>query len=144
DIAFDGTDALSGHLIVKIQLNIQNVFYQTNTPYPVTNIFATPDKVPSVLPEISELTGPPGPPGATGPPGQRGSLWFTGASAPAGKVSGPPKITIPAQGPAGETGKQGQRGFVWLQGAGAPTSPQDLDMYLDTTTGDVYQYDAAS
>lgn len=45
--------------------------------------------------------------------------------------------------PGGSQGIPGARGAKWFTGAGAPPDPipgsQPGDMYLDTTTGDVYQ-----
>ena len=50
---------------------------------------------------------------------------------------GPPGPT----GPAGVTGPQGITGPAWLTGAGVPSDAngRDGDLYLDTTTGDVYR-----
>lgn len=45
------------------------------------------------------------------------------------------------QGPKGDTGTAGARGSKWFTGAGAPGTVSGSlpgDMYLDTTTGDVY------
>jgi phage baseplate assembly protein W len=149
DIGFS-SDGISGHLAVKLQLNIVNVFYGTSTPYTVNNIFGAPPPLPAVLPPPvppATVVGPAGPMGPAGAAGARGSLWFTGSSAPPVgplmPMAAPPKSPS-MQGPAGAQGAKGQRGFVWLQGAGAPVAPQDLDMYLDTSTGDVWQYDGAA
>lgn len=41
------------------------------------------------------------------------------------------------------TGNTGQRGSQWSSGTGAPTNTTGVlagDMYLDTATGDVYQF----
>jgi len=65
------------------------------------------------------------------PPRRTGGAT-TGAAGP----QGPP-------GPAGPAGATGTRGSLWNTGAGAPgTIPGVLagDMYLDTVSGDVYQY----
>jgi len=48
-----------------------------------------------------------------------------------------------ATGATGDTGATGQRGSLWYSGSGAPgTIPGALvgDLYLDTDTGDVYQF----
>jgi phage baseplate assembly protein W len=98
-------DAINGHLVVLLQLDIKNVIYGTNTPYTATNI--NPPVL--QLPPMNEpVPGPPGPPGPAGP---RGSLWFVGATDP----------------PAAGFG---------------PSAPQlqDQDMYLNTVSGDVFQY----
>jgi phage baseplate assembly protein W len=101
-------DAINGHLIVKLQLNIKNVIYGTNTPYTATNIYPPPRREPMIQEPVQ---GPPGPPG---PPGPRGSLWFVG-------TGDPPSSVTP----------------------GAP-QPQAQDMYLNTTTGDIFQFQDAS
>lgn len=47
------------------------------------------------------------------------------------------------QGIQGETGATGIRGTKWYSGSGAPGTIPDAianDMYLDTDTGDVYQF----
>src|SRR6516164_9535937 len=62
DIAFDASDALNGHLIVNLQLNIRNVIFGTDTPYTATHIPLTP---PVVIPQIPE---PPMPPSIGTPP----------------------------------------------------------------------------
>jgi phage baseplate assembly protein W len=57
-------------------------------------------------------------------------------------VAGPP-------GPAGPTGLTGQRGSLWYQGAADPPvtgltpDPLPNDMYLNTTSGDVFQFNGA-
>lgn len=89
-----------------------------------------------------------GPKGDVGPQGTTGA---TGAQGPAGSTGaqGPPGSQGP-QGPTGATGPAGPRGSVWLVGAGPPvggtTVPasgvQTGDMYLDSTSGDIYQADA--
>ena len=136
-------DTINGHLVVLLQLDIKNVIYGTSQPYTSTAIFPAPLHVHQGLPPATE--GPPaaaGPVGDTGPAGQRGSYWFTGSAAPpAGPLT---PMAIPSQGKKGPTGEQGQRGFVWLQGSGAPVTPQGLDMYLDVSNGDVWQFDGIS
>jgi phage baseplate assembly protein W len=142
NIDFDYSEALNGHLIVKLQLKIKNVIYGSNKRYGATNIFQTPTKVVSPPIKIEPVPGIQGPPGATGEAGTRGSLWFTGTTAPPSPtVAMKPMVRAPAPGPAGEQGEKGQRGFVWLQGTGDPVTPQKLDMYLNTTNGDVWQFD---
>lgn len=45
-------------------------------------------------------------------------------------------------GAPGTPGTDGARGSKWFTGSGAPTTVADSlpgDMYLDTTTGDVYE-----
>jgi len=121
DIQFE-PDILAGHLVCKLQLKIRNVIYGTETPYDRNNIFATPSKIVQQLPPTE---GPPviieGPPGPQGP-----------------------------QGPAGSTGPAGTRGSLWFTGAGNPgisgpiAGAQSQDMYLNTTTGSVWQYDGNS
>jgi len=139
-------DPLAGHMQPIIQLKINNVIYGTDTPYTVANIFTAPAQVQQGLPVFSPVAGAPGPPGATGEPGTRGSLWFSGTTAPAAGVAMKPIIVSgqPVQGPQGPQGKQGERGFVWLQGAGDPVTPQKYDMYLNTSNGDVWQFDGAT
>lgn len=63
---------------------------------------------------VTELV--PGPKGDPGPVGPRGSLWFVGTTDPSPDIGTQP---------------------------GAPTL-QAQDMYLNTTTGDVFQYQSAS
>ena len=66
------------------------------------------------LPPDMSTTPIPGPPGPPGPQGPRGSLWYVGSTDP-----GP--------------------------GLGTPQNPvQAQDMYLNTTTGDVFQFTSAS
>jgi hypothetical protein len=143
NISFDTSDALNGHLIINLQLNIRNVIYRTNTVYPAKDIGQQPTQnVIQGLPPISATYIPvPGPQGDTGPQGQRGSLWFTGAGTPTTKAMVPMKPPAGAKGP---TGEQGKRGFVWLQGAGDPVTPQANDMYLNTSNGDVWQFDGTT
>jgi phage baseplate assembly protein W len=116
------SDVISGHLVCKLQLNIRNVIYGTDTPYDRNNIFDTPTRVSQTLPEPPDVSapdapdsvqipGPPGPPGPTGPSGvagTRGSLWFTGTTDPA---------------------------------IGVAVGVQAQDMFLNTVTGAIFQYD---
>jgi len=135
-------DAINGHLVVLLQLDIDNVIYGTNQPYKQSAIFPPPLTVTQGLPPPTPIEGPPGLPGAPGATGQRGSLWFTGTAAP---PTGPlMPMTAPMRGPTGEQGVVGQRGFVWLTGAGDPITPQNLDMYLNTSNGDVWQFDGST
>ena len=107
-------------------------------------------------------TGPQGPQGETG---ARGSLWYEDAGAP-GTISGQANGDLylnttnsdvyqlqtgtwtlignikGIQGSAGSNGTNGARGSLWYEGAGAPgtiSGQADGDLYLDTTSGDVYQ-----
>jgi phage baseplate assembly protein W len=106
-------DVLSAHLIVNLQLKIKNVIYGTNKPYEAINIFAD-------MPEKVKQGLPP-------------------MNIP---VAGPP-------GPAGPTGLTGQRGSLWYQGTADPPvtgltpDPLPNDMYLNTTSGDVFQFNGA-
>lgn len=117
------SDVVSGHLVCNLQLNIRNVFYGTETPYDRNNIFDTPTRVSQILPEggppVADVVGPPGPPGA--------------------------------QGPAGPSGATGQRGSLWFTGTTDPavgTGPavgaQTLDMYLNTVSGAIFQFDGTT
>jgi len=59
-----------------------------------------------------------------------------------GAGTGPPGPQGPA-GPTGPAGVTGTRGSLWNTGAGAPGTIAGVltgDMYLDTVSGDVYQY----
>jgi len=62
DIQFDASDALNGHLIVNLALQIRNVIFGTDTPYTATSIPITP---PTVIPTTPE---PPMPPSVGTPP----------------------------------------------------------------------------
>jgi phage baseplate assembly protein W len=135
-------DPINGHLVVLLQLDIQNVIYGTNTPYTAAAVAPPPLQVVQGLPPPTPVTGIPGDTGPVGQQGQRGSLWFTGTAAPpAGPLT---PMSAPVKGPTGEAGAQGKRGFVWLQGAGDPVAPQANDMYLNTSNGDVWQFDGTS
>ena len=79
-----------GHMIVNLQLQIQNIIFGTNIPYAARNIFSTPTQVVSLPPTLEPLPGVPGPPGAAGAQGTRGSVWFTGKSSPPSTLT--PKI----------------------------------------------------
>lgn len=92
------------------------------------------------------LTGPQGLQGAAstvpGPQGTAGHspvITMTGDQVTVdGTVTGP-HLT----GATGIQGAQGLQGIGWLYGGGAPTGTYPVGtMYLDTTTGDVYAYEA--
>jgi|SRR5215471_443944 len=110
---FFTADAVNGHLIPHLQLKVKNVIYGTDTPYEQTNIYYKPQQEMPVSGE--PVPGPPGPPGPQGP---RGSLWFVGTTDPSGTT--PPAI-----------------------GVGFAPALQSGDMYLNTTTGDVWQWSAS-
>jgi hypothetical protein len=77
-------------------------------------------------------TGATGPQGATGATGPQGPIGNTGPAGPTGATGAP-----------GAAGATGTRGSLWDTGSGPPgTIPGVLpnDMYLDTASGDVYQY----
>lgn len=87
------------------------------------------------------IKGPPGPQGVAGPTGATGPQGTAGATG----ATGPPGSQGP-QGPTGATGPAGTRGNTWATAAGPPTvSGAEIagDMYLDTSTGDVYQFTGA-
>ena len=112
------SDVISGHLACNLQLRVKNVIYGTEQPYDRNNIFDTPARVSQALPPPGEVpveVGPPGPAGPAGPPGA--------------------------------SGQQGQRGSLWFTGSTDPVGvigalPQD--MYLNTTTGGVFQFDGST
>lgn len=88
------------------------------------------------------IKGPAGPEGPVGPTGATGPAGLTGPAGPQGPAgaAGPP-------GGAGATGPAGTRGSMWYVAAGPPTTiAGELpgDMYLDNTTGDIYQIDAGT
>jgi hypothetical protein len=109
-----------------------------------------------------------GPQGNPGTPGTNGSVIYAGAGAPqpatgvagdyffdtaTGTMYGPKTTSWPgtgtvlkgaqgAQGQPGSPGAQGPRGSAWFTGTGVPTTVAGSlpgDLYLDTTTGDVYK-----
>lgn len=111
--------------------------------------------------------GAPGADGADGADGQTGSIWYTGTGAPSDLIGtdldlylnlsngdvyekasgtwGAPIINV--MGPAGTDGADGadgQTGSVWRSGVGVPSDAvgTDLDFYLNTANGDVYQRSA--
>ena len=76
--------------------------------------------------------GPTGPQGPEGPQGPQGPQGVQGNAGPAG-----------ATGSTGATGATGTRGSLWYSGAGVPSGIGGAlpgDMYLDTLTGDTYQF----
>lgn len=81
------------------------------------------------------LTDMSGAAGLQGPKGEQGPQGVQGAQGPQGV-----KGDTGDQGPQGAKGETGTRGSLWTSGAGAPSSTGNVgDMYLDTTTGDVYR-----
>ena len=63
-------------------------------------------------------------------------IWDGTGWIDAGNVTGP-------AGPAGPAGEAGARGSRWFSGSGAPTADTGMapgDLYLDTLTGDVYEW----
>jgi phage baseplate assembly protein W len=149
NIDFDMSDALNGHLVVKLQLDVKNVIYGTNTTYPATSISAPmPENVVQALPPLMEpivIEGPAGAKGDTGPAGERGSLWYSGVGPPptiagakeqdmyldtaSGDISQlqssptgkkAPKPPPGKKGPTGDQGPQGRRATKWWFGENDP------------------------
>lgn len=89
----------------------------------------------------ANIKGPAGPQGVAGPTGATGPQGTAGATG----AQGPPGAAGPA-GPTGAAGPAGTRGSYWFVGAGPPTvsgvGELPGDLYLDTNTGDVYQFSA--
>lgn len=111
-IDFD-PDVLNGKLGINLQLKIKNVIYGTDRTYERTNIHEAPIKLRKGYPtmELPPISmGPPGPTGPQGPPGTRGSIWIT-------DDVDPDQSTKPGQ-----------------------TVLQPLDMFLNTVSGDLFQY----
>jgi Bacteriophage baseplate protein W len=123
-------DVLNGKLAVNLSLRIRNIIYGTDTPYDKRTIYEAEPKVPPALPPSEKppppitdggdavVSGPPGPAGPTGPVG-----------------------------PTGATGPAGQRGSIWFTGIVDPMSivgVQANDMYLNTTTAAIFQYDGTT
>ncbi len=115
------SDVISGHLICNCQLQMKNVIFGTEIPYSQNNIFQTP----TVVQQLPSTTPPPAP------------IDGTGEQGPAG----PPG----EQGPAGATGQKGDRGSLWFTGAtdpiGVMANVKAQDMYLNTTTAAIFQFD---
>ena len=85
------------------------------------------------------LAGVTGAAGAVGPQGLQGIQGLKGDAGATGLQG--------IQGQTGTTGTSGQRGSVWSTGASAPAyiaGEVSGDTYLDTTTGDVYQFTGAT
>lgn len=79
--------------------------------------------------DLSGAQGMQGPAGAAGPQGPKGDQGIQGVQGETG-----------SRGPQGAKGETGTRGSLWTSGAGAPAGTGNVgDMYLDTTTGDVYR-----
>lgn len=121
-IEFD-PDVLNGRLTVNLQLKIKNVIFGTTTRYSKNTIY---DVEPIVPPALPPLVKPP--PDdviiVEGPPGPQGE-----------------------QGPAGATGPKGERGSVWFTGPSDPAmvaAAQSQDMYLNTTTAAIFQFDGTT
>lgn len=97
---------------------------------------------------LAEVTGAPGPQGPEGPPGPTGPPGPQGVPGPTGPTGAQgPQGDTGAQGPQGATGAQGPqgaqgtRGSLWSSAAGTPGAGGNAgDQYLDTATGDVYQW----
>ncbi|MFH5231873.1 hypothetical protein [Antrihabitans spumae] len=78
--------------------------------------------------------GPQGPAGAQGPQGVQGTQGVKGDTGDAGATG--------ADGATGATGATGPRGSKWFTGGGVPNGVSGSvpgDLYLDTTTGTVYE-----
>jgi len=85
--------------------------------------------------------------GATGIQGATGLIGPTGAYGGPQGDTGLQGVTGPLGGPIGATGLQGPQGETgvdgtkWYDGSGTPTGiSANGDFYLDTITGDVYEY----
>lgn len=86
-------------------------------------------------------TGAMGPQGIPGPIGERGEVGPAGSIGPMGPT-GNAGIDGKngADGKNGIDGEDGERGSVWTSGTGSPSGSANVgDMYLDTTTGDVWR-----
>jgi phage baseplate assembly protein W len=107
-------DVLTAHLTVNLQLKIKNVIYGTDQPYAATNISAPPPE------KVTQALPPMNIP-----------------------VAGPP-------GPMGPTGPTGQRGSLWWTqpndppASGLTPTPLPNDQFLNTVTGDVFQFTSAA
>jgi len=116
------------------------------------------------------LRGPQGTTGTAGANGAPGSVWFSGTTAPAGSLAGSIvgdwylntvtgdvyqktgaavwTLQGNVRGPQGTTGTTGVRGAIWFTGTVNPTStvpasPLVNDMYLNTTTGQMWRCSVA-
>lgn len=97
---------------------------------------------------LKEPTGATGPQGKTGATGPQGPVGSTGPQGPAGE-----KGTTGAQGPTGPQGAAGTPGSLWYHGTGITgtsttaaafsgsgvSSARINDLYLNTSTGNVYK-----
>jgi Phage baseplate assembly protein W len=81
----------------------------------------------------------------TDQPYDRNNIFDSPIAMPQTLPSPPPVIVTGPPGPAGPVGATGSRGSLWFTGSGDPpgtvTTAQPQDMYLNTTTGDVFQFD---
>lgn len=121
NIDFEG-DPINGHLVVLLRLDIKNVIYGTNQPYTAKAIPATPVSL-AYSPDVQtwQQTEP------------RVQIIYQ-----------PIPVPVPVAGPEGP---KGERGSLWFTGAGAPTTMVGAnlqDLYLDESTGDVYQFDGTT
>lgn len=99
-----------------LQINLQlNI---NNVIYGTSTPYDQTSITPPPTPEDQLIPGPPGPPGPVGPTGQRGSIWFLGTA--------DPTVTPPSTQP---------------DPIGAP---QQNDIYMNTTTGDIFQFEVSS
>jgi Collagen triple helix repeat (20 copies) len=126
---------------------------------------ATGETGPTGTPGTAANTGCTGPTGETGPTGIPGTAANTGCTGPTGSVgnegeTGPTGTPGTAAntgctGPTGPTGSQGDdgdqgptgiRGSLWDSNTGAPsaTGGNSGDQYLDTETGDVYEWNGTT
>lgn len=150
NIRFDG-DVINGHLICNLQLKVRNVIFGTDAPYDRNNIFETPTRV-TQKPPISQEPVKIVVEGPAGEKGQRGSLWFVGTTDPTTRArSETPRPRATGTEAQGEQGEAGERASQWFTGADNPPSVARSisealpnDMYLNTTTGDVFQFDGTT
>jgi phage baseplate assembly protein W len=115
---------LTGQLTVNLQLKVKNVIWGTSTQYDKITIYTEEPIVPPAL--------PPSKPTDEAPPGMI--------------IQGPPGPEGP-QGPPGATGPAGTRGSLWFTGTTDPVSVAGAlinDMYLNTTTAAIFQYDGTT
>jgi phage baseplate assembly protein W len=125
------SDVISGRLQCVLKLNITNTIFGTNTPYDRNNIFESPARI------VQEMPAPPPEPPSSG---DGNVILVEGPAGPAGP-----------QGPTGATGATGPRGSIWFTGPNDPATgggpsvgAQPNDMYLNTTTAAIFQYDGTS
>jgi phage baseplate assembly protein W len=125
------SDVISGRLVCNLKLNMSNTIFGTDTPYDRNNIFDSPQRIVQVMP-----TPPPTPP--SGGDGGGDIVYVEGPAGPQGPA-----------GPTGATGATGPRGSIWFTGAsdpfvGASVGAQLNDMYLNTTTAAIFQFDGTT